>query len=425
MRDRTIVLGLSVLVLTACADHTTPEPARLISGEGEASRPKDVLLVGSEDGPLAVEMATGSVIFQRRGAVPGPDGSLVYVGSSDGDHTVLETLDATTGAALSSTGILGRLEVRVAAGSGRAVALMEPLPEGTDPWTPIPRSQTAIVVADPTGAREVRRYTLSGNFEPEAFSADDSELFLIQHLPAEAPTAYRVTVLDLATGAVRPVRGRFDAPPELMPGIRLAQAYAPEGGQLYTLYSSRRPGYAHAAAVLGSAEPVSFIHVLDLVEGWAYCVGLPRPFWGRPAAAQAIAPSPDGERLYIADAGIGLVSVMNTASLRITGTEELAVPAGRDARTSAQVSLDGGTLFVAAAGVGTEILAMETAAFEVRRRWKSDGTVFGLGLSADARWLYLALVDRLAALDASTGQEFATVPFRGAQSILRVQAPSS
>ena len=87
----------------------------------------------------------------------------------------------------------------------------------------MPRSRTSIVVADPTGAPQTRTFDLRGNFEPEAFSTDDRLLFMIQHLPAEAPTVYRVTVLDLKSGRVVPVFGPFKGPSERMPGIRLQQ----------------------------------------------------------------------------------------------------------------------------------------------------------------------------------------------------------
>ena len=146
--------------------------------------------------------------------------------------------DAATGDQVSTTTIRGDLDVRVASDSGNAVALMEPLPDGVDPWTPVPRARTTIVVADPTGARDPRTYHLRGNYEPEAFSIEDSRLFLIQYLPAEAPAVYRVTVLDLADGDVYEVHGRFKTAPERMPGIRLRQVFDRTTSQLYTLYST-------------------------------------------------------------------------------------------------------------------------------------------------------------------------------------------
>ena len=196
-------------------------------------------------------------------------------------------------------------------------------PKGWDPATPLPRSRTTIVIADPSGRQAPRTYDLRGNYEPEAFSTDDRNLFLIQHLPAETPTVYRVTVLDLKFGFVRPVFGPYKSPPERMPGTRLQQVYAPDGGKLYTLYTSTRAGYAPHDAPVPSDAAVSFVHVLSLSEGWAHCVGLPPAMWDQPASAQALATSADGRSLYIVDSARGLVTVMDTRSLEIFGTHQI------------------------------------------------------------------------------------------------------
>jgi len=306
----------------------------------------------------------------------------------------------------------------VVAESGGAVALMDPLPEGWDPEVPLPRSRTPIVVADPTGVMEPRTYDLRGNFEPEAFSTDDRRLFLIQHLPAEAPTVYRVTVLNLRTGRVVPVFGPFKGPAERMPGIRLQQVLSPNADQLYTLYSSARPGYAPHHAPVPNGATVSFVHVLSLQDGWAHCVGLPEELWDRPASEQAMATSPNGRLLYIADPTLGLVTVMDTASLEIrTYTIDLSVSGVR--RTSAVVSGDGSALFVATAGEHPGITRIDTDTFDVVRRWVTDD-VSGLGLSADGERLYVASDDRVEVMDATTGSDLAGVAVASPAPIERV-----
>ena len=116
--------------------------------------------------------------------------------------------------------------------------------------------------------------------------------------------------------------GRFKSPPERMPGIRLAQVFDPASEQLYTLYTNRVAEHFHdhwQDASYGDRE-VSFVHVLNLREGWAYCAGLPRTFWGQPATAQAMAASPDGRLLYIVDSIRGLVAEMDTETMEITRT---------------------------------------------------------------------------------------------------------
>jgi hypothetical protein len=417
-----IVLATLALVLSACTSNSTSEHERAVSDGTNGSSPAaDVLLLDTRSGPVAVSPGTGSVLTEGVGAVASPDGSLLYSATPEGGDTTLVARDAATGDRLSSSAISGELDVRVASNSGTAVAMMEPLPDGVDPWTPVPRSDTTIVVADPTGARDPRPYHLRGNYEPEAFSVEDSRLFLIQYLPAEAPAVYRVTVLDLADGDVYEVHGRFKTAPQRMPGIRLRQVFDGTVSQLYTLYTTKPRAYAQDYGTWSYGDqPETFVHVLNLEKGWAYCAGLPKPFWGEPANAQAIAPSPDGRLLYIVDSMKGVVAEMNTRTLSIERTGQVDLSALGGDRTSAQVSADGRTLFVGSREDGDAVFAIDTASLEVVHRWPMSGDVSGLGLSVDGLRLYVALQDGVAILDSSTGQELTSVPFQGIETILHV-----
>jgi hypothetical protein len=408
-----LVVALSVAALGAAA-------CTLDTKDVSASRPvpRETLLLGTEAGPLVVQVPSGTVLFDRPGTVASLGGSWLLSAAPSGGSTLLRTVGGSDAEPASTVRLDGTLDVRVVAESGGAVALMDPLPDGWDPEVPLPRSRTPIVVADPTGAAETRTYDLRGNFEPEAFSTDYRRLFMIQHLPAEAPTVYRVTVLDLRTGRVEPVFGPFKGPAERMPGIRLQQVLSPNADQLYTLYSSARPGYAPHHAPVPSGATVSFVHVLSLQDGWAHCVGLPEELWDRPASEQAMATSPNGRLLYIADPTLGLVTVMDTASLEIrTHPIDLSVSGVR--RTSAVVSGDGSALFVATAGEHGGVTRIDTDTFEVERTWATDD-VSGLGLSADGERLYVAFEDRVEVMDATTGSELAGVAVASPAPIERV-----
>jgi hypothetical protein len=417
MRPKLVILvAATALAAAAC----TQSPTALDRAKDPVL--PETLLLGTDAGPLAVQVPTGSVLFERAGAVATPDGSLVFSTMSHGRSTTLETLDGATGDVMSDTKVPGDFRASVASESGHAVALTEPLPKGWDPATPLPRARTTIVVADPSGAQAPRTYDLRGNYEPEAFSTDDNRLFLIQHLPAETPIVYRVTVLDLNIGFVRPVFGPYKSPPERMPGTRLQQVYAPDGGKLYTLYDSTRPGFAPHNAPVPSNASVSFIHVLSLAEGWAHCVGLPKAMWNQPASAQALATSPDGRTLYIVDSARGLVSAMDTASLAISAPHPIDLHLTGAPHTSAVVGSDGRTLFVGAGGTASTFVAIDTSTFQVTDQWTTAGDASGLGLSGDGLRLYVALADRVEVFDPATGGELGSVPLVSPGPVLEVSA---
>jgi DNA-binding beta-propeller fold protein YncE len=419
MRVRSMILTSLLVWAAACTGRADPQEPREPQA---ASSLEDVLALGTQDGTVIVGSSSGAVLSSTEGQVAAPDGSRLYATTRRDGSTVLEVRDSSTGDMISTTELGGRLDVRAASLSGRAVALMRPLPAGVDSGYALPRTQTTIVVTDPTGEGATRRYRLKGNFEPEAFSVDDTRLFLIQYLPAEAPQAYRVTFLRLLNGKVEPVFGRFKTPPERMPGIRLAQVFDPISEQLYTLYTNRAAEHFHdgwADASYGDRE-VSFVHVLNLRQGWAYCTGLPRSLWGQPAKAQAMAPSPDGRFLYIVDSMRGLVAEMNTRSLKITRSERIDLGPLEHGRTSARMSSDGITLYVGVGGSAVSRIDVET--FELLGRWQLPGDVTGLALSDDGARLYAALGDSLAVLDTGTG-DAATLSLGRIESILHVATP--
>lgn len=418
MRARSMIITFLLMAVAACtgrADTPHERPA--------GSSLEDVLTLGTPDGSVIVGSASGAVLSSGEDQVAAPDGSRLYATTTSAGSTLLEVRDSSTGEVRSTTTLEGRLDVRAASLSGRAVALMRPLPKGIDPTLALPRAHTTIVVTDPTGGDATRRYRLKGNFEPEAFSVDDTRLFLIQYLPAEAPSAYRVTFLRLLNGKVDPVFGRFKTPPARMPGIRLEQLYDPTSEQLYTLYTNRSADYYDDAWQDDSygAREVSFVHVLNLRDGWAYCAGLPRTLWGQPATAQAMAPSPDGRLLYIVDSMRGIVAVMDTRTLEIIRTKRIDLRPLERSRTSAILSADGNILYVGLGG--SSVSRIDVATLDVLEDWPLPGDVTGLALSEDGARLYAAIGDSVAIVDTATGDASATLSFGQVESILHVASP--
>jgi DNA-binding beta-propeller fold protein YncE len=142
--------------------------------------------------------------------------------------------------------------------------------------------------------------------------------------------------------------------------------------------------------------------------------------WDRPSSDMSIAPSPDGAYLFVVDAGRGEIAVMDTESLRVrSGPVDLRVDDLR--RTSAQVSADGETLYVATSAERSTITAIDVRTFDVLDRWDVDGDVTGLGLSADGERLYAATSDDgLAMFDLATGEALDGVTVRTPEPVTRV-----
>ena len=248
------------------------------------------------------------MLFERPGTVASLGGSWLSSATRAEGSTLLEAVDGSN-AEPTSAAAAGRFPGRPRGVRERWVGRPDgsaARTAGIPPCRCLARGRT-IVVADPTGSTETRTYDLRGNFEPEAFSTDDRHLFLIQHLPAEAPTVYRVSRCStFARGRVRPVFGPFKGPAERMPGIRLQQVLSPNADQLYTLYSSAQPGYApHEAPVANRRDGVVRARAEPpgrdgrTASGCRSSCGTVR----RPSRRSRT--SPNGRLLYIVDATLG------------------------------------------------------------------------------------------------------------------------
>jgi hypothetical protein len=423
MSKRPFLAGLALVCaasgLAACTEAGgSPLPA------AAPKAPAEVVTLRTADGPVTVDVRSGRVVMDAAGAVPAGGWSSLFQTEPDGTGTSLRTLDPTTGAVASSVKLDGSLSIRAVAGDGTMVALAKPPTAGTDVWTPVPRPHTTIVVADPSGATDPETYQLDGNLEPEAFSNDGEDLFVIQYLPAEKPSLYRVASLELGDGDVYPVIGRFKSSwARRMPGTRLEQVLGPDGRQLYTLYSSQPAAYAtgYDETQAGADGPVAFVHILNLEGHWAFCLPLPKVLWDAPAGEQAMAASVDGRRLFVVDPSrdtVTVVGAMKTKVLR-TGTVDFATD--DTAHAAAAVSPDGVTLYV---GTGEGVVALNTATLKVLYRWPTTAPVTALATSADGASVYAAFADHIDALDPSTGAVQRSIPVAGALAIEHV-APAA
>jgi YVTN family beta-propeller protein len=392
--------GIAALLVTACA------PVRVTSMASN-----DLVLVSTTGGLTGVDWAERRVVYQVPNALLSSDWSRVVTSGADGK---LQVLDSRTGVPQSSIDIPTGFVISAVSKDGRRVALSS---SGGG------SIHTRIVVADPSGTAAQRTFDLQGNYEPDAFANDNQHLFVLEYLPPEAPDRYRVRQLDLKTGTVGSIgsRDKSAVPEEEMRGTRRMHALSADGNTLYTLYT-HQPGHLHsrdlAAGLTQSRGDVhAFVHVLNLSEGWAYCLDLPQPMGIGPASAHTLALSPDGAMLYVADRSSGKVVVADTSQLAVRAMVDVGADSrANEAPAAAQVG-QFGTLFLSSA---SGLVVLEPKTLAVLRRLPVPGTPTGLGVSVDGQRLFLSTADQLFALDQLNGWQLGALATPGSERIEHV-----
>jgi hypothetical protein len=386
----------AVLAVSACSAQTVPPP----------SPAPDVVFFESDRG-ITVADGRGAVL-STGATVAGADWSRLYaVRGQD-----LVTLDPAGNRELARTTVPGALTARVVSTRGTLVALTE---GGGATYQPVGKDRTRIVVADPRGNRKPIELELAGNLEPEAFSADDAYLFVLEYLPAHAPERYRVRRIELATGTLQPLllRDKRIVPPgaeEEMRGTGRQAVLSPDRTRLYTLYLHQGE-HQHTRDLLPGRRGAdgravhAFVHVLSLTEGWAFCLDLPEPFGTGPAGVHALTLAPDGRTLYVAEMATKQVAVADTESLSITRVAPLRDGHAGGEGTAMSSSPDGSVLYIGSADV---LRRVDAATLRVDGAWSQPSAVRGLAVSRDGRHLFLGQAGRIARVDASSGQALDT-----------------
>lgn len=292
--QRQLTIALSILLLVACANAgaapagTAGEAAR--PGVSAVPPPIDVTLVAEHRRILAV---ADGVAGPRVDGIVGMDGQTVLTAESG----ELVWRDGVGGAVSSRIGRVDDVVPLVTDLDGRYVALGPP-PADAAPGTIAPgRTETTIVVLSSSG--DEHRVTLAGNVVPEAFSTELGTgrapfVFLLEYLPAEAPTHYRVRVLDPVSGQLSwpfNLRDKTQPVDTEMAGISRDQVVAADRGLLFTLYRGH-----HA----GEGTDYAFVHVLGMAGG-VWCLAVPTEL-DLATVPGAVAVSPDESTLYVASA---------------------------------------------------------------------------------------------------------------------------
>jgi hypothetical protein len=226
-----------------------------------------------------------------------------------------------------------------------------------------------------------------GNVEPEAFSISGDALFVIDFVPPLAPERYRVARLDLRSNTVDDVWSKEDELQAPMRGTARAQAVAPDGRRLYTLYTRDATADEPAEA---------FVHVLDLDNEIASCVDLPPEFSTDPLGAVAVTPS--GSRLFVYAPTAGALAELDTQSLEIARTATVAGPVG-GVPSSARATATESTLYLSVYDQLTSVALDDLTPGD----WSlAPGEITGIEPASDDRALYVVLPDRVLVTDPRT-----------------------
>ncbi|HYO61168.1 MAG TPA: hypothetical protein VEU29_04665 [Actinomycetota bacterium] len=389
LRAGRIFLLMALVVAVACGEK--PEASNTATD--------DVLYFEGPRGISVLAAGAGSEAPTTPG-IPSTDWSSVVTAEANRKATHVEALDARSGESQWTQSIEGsKLDVRVVSREAEMVALT---PRG-DHYSQ-GRTETTLVV---TG-RGVAPQTieLEGNYEPEAFSNDGGSVFLLEYLPAKAPTSYRVRRLDLATEKVLGVYSVDAELQERMRGTARIQAMSPDGTYLYTLYTT-------GGGRLGPRR--AFIHVLNLDELWAHCIDLPAEFGQLREPQVAITLRPDSKRLYVNDVDSGAMAEVDTQSLEILETAE--APVLTSGYTPRGVHDGDHTLYLAR---GPFLSAIDTDTLKETDAWTMPVKIRGIQVSSDAKKVYVALMSRVVTLNAATGEEIETTDPPGVGRIHRM-----
>jgi len=376
------------------------------------TREPDPVLVSDGSGRLSlINVNTGEPAYTVTAAVRAPAGTKIVRAQEEGETTEIEVLNPDSGEVVTSTRVDGRLEIRAVSPFGGAVALMTPRPKTADLYVPEPRDETTINVVWSDG-REPRTYTLEGNFEPETFSTDEETLFLLEFFPPSAPDRYFVRQLDLASGETSSVETPdqelgIELNPE-MRGHARAQAMAPDGSYLFSLYTIEKGETPVHDPDDPDTDRWAFVHTLNLDEKWSHCIFLPLPFGTKSESALSLGMSGDGKHLFVIDAATESVARIDARELEVERVEHIRGLSSNQARP---VAVGPEIVYI---GMGDSVLEMgrdtliPNAAFVVSTDMGSL-EVHGLELAPDSRTLRVAHGSSISVLDMPSERVIATL----------------
>ena len=372
------LVGTALIVLGACGEPPSQK---------EAAPEKSSLFLRTSSGVSVLEPGSSAPSFEGRNGVPSRDWSTVVKAKLDKDTTTVTAIDPSTGVEHWSRTVEGKWVVKIVSEDGNSVALGP----AREVFYQYGRRETKMAIVN-ANSPDTQTVTLTGNYEPEAFSTDAQSVFVINYLPARSPTKYQVRRLDLTTEKVVGVYTPHEELQRAMGGTARIQAGSPDGKRLYTLYTVGR-----------GANAAAFIHVLDLDKLWAHCIDLPAGFAEDAETSTALTVSPDGDRLFVGNSAADMMAVIDTESLVVDKHRSVDLGQGRWAHAS---SVSGESVYFAN---GSEVSSIDPDELSVEGSWEVDSRVTGVQESVDATKLYVGSNKEVDVLDPETGEVIDTI----------------
>lgn len=407
VRVRAVLLASSLLFVSACGStgerggpsassggaSALPSAAagyHLYVKEGYGQRLQTLRVVDAASGRVERELPLG---------VPAPDWSSLYVVASEGGKTTLRALDPSSGTVSHETQLDGTFWTpydrpgrtgNALSPDGHWLVLTNFTTDGAGGF-----SKSRYLILDTSFSTPPQRMEVDGHLDFAALSNDGARLYLTEYLgrPPAAPVRNRLRVYDFAAGRLDPgVILDRSLDKQGMSVFGRAEASSPDGRWLYTLFTGQ--------------EQTMFVHALDLTSGITFSIDLPWSIKGKweEDLLWVLAISPDGSRLYPANAALGMVAEVDTKQHRLRRTANFPVPSPRQGFQlfraayakriligGAAMSPDGRTLF--APGM-KGLVAIDTEHLTMRGPYLDAWAIDSLAMSPDGVWLYAVSAER-------------------------------
>lgn len=379
-------LTVTAAFLAACAsaaptsvpDTPVEEPLAAVSAPAEAAPELLLARPAGPAGPLvAYALADGRERFRLPAGMLSADARRFVAVESDLLSRRATVYDLPAGAPAARFGVRD-LELGGVSPNGLWAVFTRARP-GSAGWT------TRFEVVETGSGQPAHILELAGRFELDAFSADGQSLFLIEHLPADAPDHYVIRRFDLSGEGLLADPVRSKGAEEIMAGYAWEGRPTPDGRWLLTLY-------------LNTRRNTAFVHALDVVNKFPVCITLPS---GEGDLARlkyyTLAPHPDGQRLFAANAALGVVAEVSLIDFQVVNTvtfppkTQPALPADPERSLAGSLSApDGKTLYFTN---GWDIWAYAVDAGRVSEPFSASAPITGLALDRAGTRLFASTAD--------------------------------